>query len=71
MFLKHKKTGDMVEMLDTDALFDPCKSSVSGRFHVGEEMPEPASFDKSELVFPSDEKLPRCWIDPHYRSPSR
>lgn len=71
MFLKHKKTGDMVEILDADALFDPCRPSVRGRFHVGEEMPEPALFDKSELLFPSDEKLPRCWLDPHYRSVTR
>ncbi len=71
MFLKHEKTGDMVEILDADALFDPCRTSVRGRFHAGEEMPEPVSFDKSELVFPSDEKLPRCWLDPHYRSVTR
>ncbi len=71
MFLKHKKIGDMVEILDVDALFDPCKSSASGRFHTGEEMPEPELFDKNDLVFPSDEKLPRCWIDPHYRSATR
>ncbi len=68
MFLKHKKTCDMVEIIDVDALFDPCKSSLRGRFHAGEEMPEPELFDKSDLVFPSDEKLPRCWIDPQYRS---
>ncbi|MFP5344355.1 MAG: acetyltransferase [Gammaproteobacteria bacterium] len=71
MFLKHRKTGDMVEILDVDALFDPCKSSVPGRFHAGEEMPEPEVFDKNELTFPSDEKLPRCWLDPHYRSTTR
>lgn len=68
MFLKHKPSGDLVEVLDADALFDPCKPEVRGRFHVGEEMPDPGVFNKSDLIFPSGEKLPRCWLDAHYRS---
>jgi hypothetical protein len=67
MFLMLKASGDMVEVLDVAALFDPCKSSLSGRVHAGEEMQDPAEFQKSALVFPSGEKLPRCWIDAHYR----
>lgn len=67
MYLKHKPTGDFVEVLDINTLIDPCKSSLSGRYHAGEEMQEPAMFKKSELVFPSDEHLPRCWLDPHYQ----
>lgn len=67
MFLKHKSSGDLVEILDLPALFDPFKSSVEGRFHRGEEMPEPEAFPKDELLFPSDEALPRCWVDGHYK----
>ncbi len=67
MFLKHKPSGDIVEILDLDALFDSFKPEVKGRFHAGEEMPDPSGFRKSEMVFLSGEQLPRCWVDPHYR----
>lgn len=67
MFLRDKKTGDAVEILDLAALFDPCMAEVPGRFHAGEEMQEGESFAKVELVFPSGEALPRCWSDPNYR----
>jgi len=70
MFLKDKKTGDAVEILDLAALFDPCVDSVAGRFHAGEEMQEKDSFAKSSLVFPSGEALPRCWSDANYRAGS-
>lgn len=67
MFLKETKSGDLVEVLDLQALFDPNLSAVNGRFHAGEEMPEPADFAKGDLVFPSGEAMPRCWVDAHYR----
>ncbi|GMR18542.1 MAG: hypothetical protein BMS9Abin33_0959 [Gammaproteobacteria bacterium] len=67
MFLTHKPTGDVVEIIDHQALSDPFKSTVSGQFHAGEELQEPADFDKNQLVFPSGEALPRCWLDPEYR----
>jgi len=68
VYLKERKSGDLVEVLDLSALFDPFKSDVAGRFHAGEELQEPQVFAKADLVFPSDEKLPRCWVDPKYRS---
>ncbi len=71
MYLKHEPSGDMVEILDMDKLFDPFASEVKGRFHAGEEMQEPAPFRKADLVFPSGESLPRCWTDPHYRESLR
>lgn len=67
MFLTHKPTGDVVEIVDLQALSDPFKSTVSGRFHAGEELQDPADFDKDQLMFPSGETLPRCWLDPEYR----
>ncbi len=67
MYLKHKPTGDLVEVLDIRAMVDPYKSRIAGRFHAGEELQDPANFEKSELIFPSGEALPRCWIDPNYR----
>ena len=71
MYLKHKPTGDMVEILDLASLFDPFRSEVTGRFHAGEELQEPASFEKSGLFFPSGESLPLCWTDGTYREKKR
>jgi hypothetical protein len=67
MFLQHKPSGDLVEVLSVETLFDPCRSEIMGRFHCGEELQEPESFLKAEMAFPSGESLPRCWLDPHYR----
>jgi len=67
MYLKHKPSSDLVEVLDLKELVDPCRESITGRFHVGEEMQEPASFQKADLVFPSGEAIPQCWIDPDYK----
>jgi hypothetical protein len=71
MYLKHKSTGDLVEVIDVAMLFDPCTLTLAGRLHAGEEMQDSATFNKSDLVFPSGEKLPRCWLDAHYREPLR
>ena len=67
MFLKDTRNGDLVEVLDIKSMIDPCQSQVAGRYHAGEEMQEPANFNKSDLVFPSGETLPRCWIDVNYK----
>jgi len=67
MFLKDKQAGHLVEILDLCALFDPLQSVVKGRIHAGEEMQDPTGFDKSDLIFPSGECLPRYWVDVHYR----
>jgi len=66
MYLKHK-SGSLVEVLRVAELCDPCRSAVSGRFHAGEELQEPAEFAKQDLIFPSGEGLPRCWLDPNYK----
>lgn len=67
MYLKDRNNGDLVEVLDTEALFDPNKSELSGRYHAGEEMQEATAFAKDVLIFPSGEALPKCWVDPAYR----
>ena len=68
MFLKENKTNKMVEVLSMGDLIDPFQAKIAGRYHAGEEMPEPANFMKTDLAFPSGEALPRCWLDPDYRS---
>lgn len=67
MYLKHKPTGDLVEVLDVRSMVDPLRQAVAGRFHAGEEMQDPANFNKADLIFPSGEALPQCWVDVHYR----
>lgn len=67
MFLKDTQTDHLVEVLDLCALFDPLQPVVTGRIHAGEEMQDPTSFNKSDLIFPSGERLPRYWVDAHYR----
>ena len=67
MYLRHKPTGDLVEVLDLVSLVDPFRNLFEGRFHAGEELQDPAWFDKADLVFPSGEPLPRAWTDPAFR----
>ncbi len=67
MFLKERASGDLVEILTLQDLFDPFLGEVLGRNQHGEEVQDPEKFKKTELTFPSGEALPRCWIDPHYR----
>lgn len=67
MYLRHRPSNDLVEVLDIPALADPNETAVRGRFHAGEELQDPDDFRKAELMFPSGESLPRCWLDPHYR----
>ena len=68
MYLKDKKSGDLVEVMDTHVLFDPNQREITGRFHAGEEMQDPASFAKADLIFPSGEALPKCWVDTDYKA---
>lgn len=67
MFLLHKPSHSLVEVLKPSELWDPFLEKVNGRFHAGEELQDPEPFTKSHLVFPSGESLPLCWTDPEYR----
>lgn len=67
MFLEHRPSGDLVEVLTLEELYNPCRCEITGRLHAGEEMQDAEIFLKSELIFPSGESLPRCWIDARYR----
>jgi len=67
MFLKEKATGDLIEVLSVKDLFDPFLNELVGRYQHGEEVQDPEKFKKLDLVFPSGEMMPLCWIDPHYR----
>lgn len=67
MLLQEKETGNIIEINDLLALINPVKSTILGQDQLGQEEQDPEEFEKKNLVFPSGENLPRCWIDENYR----
>jgi hypothetical protein len=67
MFLRTRQDGSLLEVLSLPQLFDPFATQLQGRLHAGEELQEPELFLKADLLFPSGESLPQCWLDPYYR----
>jgi hypothetical protein len=67
MFLKHKQTGELIEVLTMESLYNPCKREIVGQYHAGEELQDAETFLKTELIFTSGEPLPVCWLDSHYQ----
>jgi hypothetical protein len=69
MFLHNKETGSLVEIEDVQTLINPNQNEVVARSQSGEEEQEPELMHKVNLIFPSGEDLPRCWMDADYRNP--
>jgi hypothetical protein len=67
MFLQDKETGSLVKVLDIQMLLNPNEEAIQGKMQAGEEEQETEAFFKQDLVFPSGENLPRCWLDEGYR----
>lgn len=67
MLLHNKQSGTIIEILDLQALINPVQSEIPGRVQDGQEEQDPAQFPKQDLVFPSGESLPKCWIDANYQ----
>ncbi|WP_413112173.1 acetyltransferase [Thaumasiovibrio sp. DFM-14] len=67
MFLKDTKNGDLFDVVDMTSLTNPFSRQVVVQPQAGEDLSDPVSMDKSELVFPSGEGLPECWRNGHYR----
>jgi len=63
MFLKHVPTNDLVEVIDLPDVINPHSPTIRARSHAGEVIQRPENFLKKELVFPSGEPLPLCWVD--------
>lgn len=68
MLLKDKKSDGLIEITELDQLINPKEEQVMGQEQAGQEEQEPESFMKKDLVFPSGETLPRCWLDSDYKS---
>ena len=67
MFLKNASNGDLAQVVELNELTDPNSSSVTVRYHAGEEIGEPVRVEKADVTFASGEALPKCWRDAHYR----
>jgi len=67
MLLKQRSNGHLVEVENVRHLFNVFHEEIVGRDQVGEEVQDPETFKKSDLIFLSGEELPRCWTDSHYR----
>jgi hypothetical protein len=69
MLLKDTETGDLVQVDDIEELLNPRQHGVHARIQAGQEEQPNEVMGKERLVFPSGERLPRCWSDPSYRQP--
>ena len=67
MILQKKDNGTLIEIQDLIGTIDPNQMELMGRVQSGEEEQEPELVRKQNLIFPSGESLPRCWLDPDYR----
>ena len=66
MFLKSKQTGTLIQINDTESLINPNQQEIKGQDQAGQEEQDTATYSKQELVFPSGENLPLCWLDSNY-----
>ena len=71
MWMKEKRTDDLIRITEPEQLLSPFEGQVRGRRQSGEEEQPEQEFDKSQLVFPSGEAVPACWTDPSYQAGSR
>jgi hypothetical protein len=68
MLLQEKKTGNLVEVVDVQSLINPVENEITIQVQAGEEEQDPEPKQKNDLVFPSGEDLPRCWLDVDYKN---
>ncbi|MCX7596651.1 MAG: acetyltransferase [Fischerella sp.] len=68
MLLQIKDTGELIKIQDVQELIDPSIDSIRAKEQQGEEEQALESYKKENLVFPSGENLPRCWMDANYRN---
>jgi hypothetical protein len=67
MLLKNKENNTLVEILDIQEVISPSRHKIMIRVQAGEEEQDPEPIEKQNLIFPSGESLPRCWIDADYQ----
>jgi hypothetical protein len=67
MLLKDKQSGDLIKVTNVQDLFNPVRDAIEGRIQSGQNEQLPHAFKKQNLVFPSGETLPQCWVDANYQ----
>jgi hypothetical protein len=67
MLLKSKEDDGLVEINEVSDLIDPFKEEVMVQMQEGQNEQPPEAVKKSDLVFPSGEALPLCWLDSNYQ----
>ncbi len=67
MLLKDKKNGNLVEIMDFKSLINPVETEIMIQVQAGQEEQDPELSQKEQLIFPSGEDLPRCWLDANYK----
>ena len=68
MLLKNKQDEGLIQIAQLDELIDPFQDKVTGKIQAGQNEQPPEPFNKKDLVFPSGESLPECWVNSEYRS---
>ena len=68
MLLQLKDSGELVKVIDVQELINPNQDVVHAQQEEGQEEQQADSYKKENLVFPSGETLPRCWLDADYRN---
>lgn len=68
MLLKNKKSDGLIEITELTQLINPQEEQVTGQEQAGQEEQNPEFFKKEDLIFPSGESLPRCWLESDYKS---
>jgi hypothetical protein len=67
MLLQKKENGTLVKILDILEVISPNQTEVTVQVQAGEEEQDPERVQKINLIFPSGESLPRCWLDAEYQ----
>lgn len=68
MLMKNLVTGHLVEVEDLTDLTNPFSDKTVGRELWGQELQDPYEIEKANLGFPSGERIPESWTDPHYQT---
>ncbi len=67
MFVQNSENQTLIKVINPEDLFNPLHDTVQGRQQDGEEEQPPEDYAKAQLIFPSGEPLPQCWVDPDYQ----
>jgi len=67
MFLRQMTSSELIEAIDVMSIVNPSCSTFVARTYLNDEMADVKRYNKQEMMFPSGEPLPRCWLEPGYR----